>query len=53
MRTKRNAKECELVPGDKVYMKNIIKDKKLSTTFAPTYLINSRKGKQRGHTSTK
>lgn len=31
---KRNAKECDLVPEDKVHMKNVIKDNKLSTTFA-------------------
>ncbi|XP_073959776.1 uncharacterized protein [Choristoneura fumiferana] len=33
--TKRNAKECNLMPGDKVYLKNVVKDNKLSTTFAP------------------
>ncbi|XP_063366280.1 uncharacterized protein K02A2.6-like [Cydia amplana] len=35
---KRKAKECELVQGDKVIMKNMTKDNKLSTPFGPTAL---------------
>ncbi|CAH2106056.1 unnamed protein product [Euphydryas editha] len=33
---KRRAKECEIQPGDKVYLKNINKDNKLSLNYDPT-----------------
>lgn len=33
---KRNTKECDLTPGDKVYLKNIIKENKLSLNYNPT-----------------
>lgn len=33
---KRNAKECDLMPGDKVYLKNMVKENKLSLNYNPT-----------------
>lgn len=39
---KRKAKKCELVQGDKVIMKNMTKDNKLSTPFGPTALTEKR-----------
>lgn len=33
---KRKAQECDLAPGDKVYLKNITKDNKLSLNYDPS-----------------
>ncbi|CAH1994741.1 unnamed protein product [Acanthoscelides obtectus] len=42
---KRKAEECDLIPGDKVYIKNVNKENKLSLDYNPeTHTVENTKG---------
>lgn len=42
---KRKAEECDLAPGDKVYIRNMNKENKLSLDYDPeTHTVENKKG---------